>query len=123
MNEKLSPYAFPGIPADGRPEFTTTPEVIKAAVAGYFKISMEQLMSKDRKAPYPLARQICCHFMRKYVPRFTLLEIAAQLDYRDHTSVIYQITTARNLIQVDRRYRGIVENVLSAILRADREEN
>ena len=63
---------------------------IKLIVAGYFNISVTDLISKKKKRSYAYPRQIAMYLSRKYTNR-SFKAIGASFGQKDHSTVIYAV--------------------------------
>lgn len=69
---------------------------LELIVCGYFSVTPDELIKKDRHQKYVRARQCIYYFSRKYLG-ITLRFLAAR--YRvDHTSVIHSTQTVKNCL-------------------------
>ena len=63
---------------------------IKSITAGYFNISVKDLISKKKKRAYSYPRQLAMYLARKYTD-FSLKEIGDSFGPKDHSTVVYAI--------------------------------
>ena len=95
-----------------RQELMHTSETVQkiiALVCFDFNVTLEQLLSKCRKREYVLARMFCMKLIRD-ITGLSLVETGKVFN-RDHSSVIYNINTLKDLIETDYiiadKYNGI----------------
>ena len=63
---------------------------IKSITAGYFNISVKDLISKNKKRVYSYPRQLAMYLARKHTD-FSLKEIGFSFGPKDHSTVVYAI--------------------------------
>lgn len=93
-SERVSQIA--GFPILLQPVNALTPKDeagLKAMVSNTFQISWEKISSKSRAREIVAARQSYCYLCRKIFPRKTLVKIAEEVNYNDHTDVIHAVKT------------------------------
>lgn len=83
----------------------TTPTLVMIEVCDKFNTSIKQITSNTRKHSVTDSRAAICYLLRKY-SRLTLKEIGSTIrpDY-DHTSVIYMVQKAKDLIDTEYEFR------------------
>ncbi|HEX9057053.1 MAG TPA: chromosomal replication initiator protein DnaA [Ktedonobacterales bacterium] len=79
--------ALANITSDGRQRRVTVAEVL-AAVAGYYRISEDDLRGKQRDKHIVVPRQVAMYLMRQETEA-SLLEIGQALGGRDHSTVLH----------------------------------
>jgi len=80
------------------------------AVANHFFLKPEQLLSADRHKSAALARHTVAYVLREHqLPKPSLPEIARELGYRDHTSVLHGVRRIIDLATRDDVVRGVIE--------------
>lgn len=79
-------------------------ETIMTAVINETGISEDKMKGIDKHRMVVEARQMAMKLIRYYEPKFTLKKIGEFFN-RDHSTVIYAIDTANDLIKYDRTYR------------------
>jgi chromosomal replication initiation ATPase DnaA len=57
------------------------------------------LKAKNKKSDCVVYRRIYCYVARVIVPRYSLLQIGALVNYKEHSAVIHQIETAAAYIK------------------------
>lgn len=84
-----------------------TPEAIRDFVAGQFKLSSDDLLSKSRKKTIAFPRQVSMYFSRKYTER-GLSEIGKAFN-RDHSTVVHSIRVITEAMNEHGSVRGQLE--------------
>ena len=84
---------------------------IQKAVAEYYNISIESLLSKSRKADYVLPRQIAMYLTRELL-KYSFPRIGDEFGGRDHTTVMYAVQKVEKLRIIDNQ----VEHDIKALL-------
>jgi len=72
----------------------TDPEVIILAVCEKFDVTIYEMCAKDRHKPLVFYRHIAMR-LPKHFTLLTLSEIGMKVGLKDHTSVIYALTTQK----------------------------
>lgn len=72
--------------------------VIRAAICDELKLEWGQITSKSRKRTIVHGRQFYSYFSRAFTS-MTLKDIAADLNYYDHTDVIHAVNTTKDLLK------------------------
>ena len=84
-----------------------TPEAIRDFVAGQFKLSGDDLLSKSRKKTVAFPRQVSMYFSRKYTEK-GLSDIGKAFN-RDHSTVVHSIRVITEAINNEGSISGQVE--------------
>ncbi len=84
-----------------------TPEMIRDFVAGQFKVSMTDIMSKSRKKQVAFPRQISMYLSRKYTEK-ALTDIGKAFN-RDHSTVVHSVRKITESIARNNSVRGQVD--------------
>jgi chromosomal replication initiator protein len=84
-----------------------TPETIRDFIAGQFKLSGDDLLSKSRKKTVAFPRQVSMYFARKYTEK-GLSEIGKAFN-RDHSTVVHSIRVISEGMNEEQSIRGQVE--------------
>ena len=87
----------------------TTAQVV-ALVAEKFKVSVDQLIGRDRSREIALPRQVAMYLLRREI-NVSLPQIGAALGGRDHTTVMYAIDQIANKIETDSGLRRDVIDI------------
>ena len=88
-------------------------EVFKIAVASicdYYSVPQAMVLSKTRKKPYVVYRQMVVYFLDRYY-NINQKEIADLLGYEERSTISYSITTIKNLIETDRKIAFDINNI------------
>lgn len=87
-----------------------TPAQVVALVADKFKVSVDQLIGRDRSREIALPRQVAMYLLRREV-NVSLPQIGEALGGRDHTTVMYAIQQIANKIETDSGLRRDVIDI------------
>jgi chromosomal replication initiator protein len=87
----------------------TTAQVV-ALVAEKFKVSVDQLIGRDRSREIALPRQVAMYLLRREI-NVSLPQIGEALGGRDHTTVMYAIDQIANKIETDSGLRRDVIDI------------
>jgi chromosomal replication initiator protein len=87
----------------------TTDQVV-ALVANKFKVSVDQLIGRDRSREIALPRQVAMYLLRREV-NVSLPQIGEALGGRDHTTVMYAIQQIASKIETDSGLRRDVIDI------------
>ena len=82
------------------PHYRITTERIIGAVSEHFGITPEDMRSKSRKAPLPIARKFAWHFIMVFCP--TTLRDAGFMFGLDHATAYTGVKTLRGWMATDR---------------------
>ena len=116
-NTSVSPYVFPGLKLSSmdrkfinfiKPKLT--PKEVFEVLSNESGLTIEQILSKVRKGEYVDCRHIFCHIARKHM-RMNLVDIAKNLNYNDHTTVIHSITKFDDRFKQCEVYRDRVKKI------------
>ena len=89
---------------------------IKEAVSEYFKLSIEQLESKNRKHEIALARQMAIYFAKELTPS-SLKIIGSHFGGRDHSTVMHSCQVIENYLVTDRQVKNAYETLKKRLKR------
>ena len=98
----------------GREEIT--PQTVLSAVAGYYKISRDDLIGKSKKKEIVIPRQICCYLMCEMLS-LPLISIGNVLGGRDHTTILYARDKVVEMCRVNDRIAKDVDDIKNIILK------
>jgi len=90
-------------------------EDIQSLTAGYFNISISELISNKKKRIYSYPRHLAIYLSRKYTAN-SIQEIGQSFGHRDHSTIIYAIKRIEKLRIKDKETRNIInriENIIS----------
>lgn len=96
------------------PEFTPLIKDIIYACAEEYKVSTARLISYERTAPLPDARNTAFLLIKKHA-KITLEKIGSIFGARDHSTIIAGIKTAKNLIDSNPAFKSHYENILKKL--------
>jgi len=80
-------------------------------VANSFQISVENLLSHNRRKDYSLARHVAMFILREK-ENMNIMKIA-ELFGRDHSSIIYACEKIRTEVETDQRLKKKIEHIIS----------
>ena len=107
--EKLLQFAF-----SGKNKRLTATDIQREA-AEYYKVSVTDLISSKRSRPIAHARQVAIYLCQKML-ELTQTEIGRVFGDRDHSTVMYSITTVATQIKENREFKDEVA-LLEQIIR------
>jgi chromosomal replication initiator protein len=88
---------------------------IQSLTAGYFNISITELISNKKKRIYSYPRHLAIYLSRKYTA-YSIQEIGQSFGHKDHSTVIYAIKRIEKLRIKDKETRNTIkqiENIIS----------
>jgi len=85
-------------------------DYIQKVVCNYYNIGLEMLQSKTRKREIVQARQVAM-FFSKSMTKSSLATIGSQIGGKDHATVLHACKTVNNLIETDKRFRLLVDEI------------
>lgn len=97
-----------------RDEREYTPETIIEITAGYYSISVEDVLGKSRAKNTALARQISMFLMRK-LTNMPLVEIGNHCGNKDHSTVLHAIKKIEALVTSSPEFADIIRDITSNI--------
>ena len=89
-------------------------EDIQKAVAKHYGLPVDILSAKTRRAEVALPRQIAMYLSRQ-ITKEPLKEIGNRFGGRDHTTVIHACKSMEELIQRDKTFQGILDQISKGI--------
>lgn len=89
---------------------------IKHTVCQAMNIDMASLESKSRKRDIALARQVAMYFAKTLTQNYSLQHIGSQIAGRDHSTVLHSCKTVSNLMDTDRKFCSLVDEIKVKIL-------
>ncbi|MCF0172135.1 MAG: chromosomal replication initiator protein DnaA [Bacteroidales bacterium] len=92
------------------PESEITVEKIQNVVCNYFKITPEQISSKNRKREIVQARQIAMYLSRAMTGA-SLSYIGNLIGGRDHATVLHSCNTVSDLLDTDRNFKRYITDL------------
>ncbi len=79
-------------------------------VAGHFNLDVEVIKSNSRKREIVIARQLAMYFVKEHTSH-SLKTIGKAFGGRDHSTVIYSCRTVNDLIDSDKSFQLVVEEL------------
>ena len=93
-----------------------TPENVLTAVAGYYRISKQDILGKSKKKELVIPRQICCYLMCELLS-LRLISIGKVLGGRDHTTILYSRDKVDEMCRVNDKIAKDVDDIKNIILK------
>ncbi len=93
-----------------------TPENVLTAVAGYYRISKQDILGKSKKKELVIPRQICCYLMYELLS-LPLISIGKVLGGRDHTTILYSRDKVDEMCRVNDKIAKDVDDIKNIILK------
>jgi len=93
-----------------------TPENVLTAVAGYYRISKQDILGKSKKKELVIPRQICCYLMCELLS-LPLISIGKVLGGRDHTTILYSRDKVDEMCRVNDKIAKDVDDIKNIILK------
>jgi chromosomal replication initiator protein len=89
---------------------TTTIDSIKKLVCEHLGLSVESVMSKQRKHELVLARQIAMYLSKQYTKQ-SLSNIGLNIGNRDHATVLHACKVVADQMEIDKSFRLTVNEI------------
>lgn len=93
---------------------SVTVEKIISEVAKTFNVAVEDIRSKKRNSEVTEARQIAMYILRE-TTQLSQKAIGAEFSGRDHTTVIYAISTVKDLMAADQHKKRLIQDIIKNI--------
>lgn len=93
-----------------------TLDYIKTVVCQAMNVDISSLESKSRKRDIVQARQVAMYFAKSLTKNYSLQHIGAHIAGRDHSTVLHSCKAVANLMDTDRKFRSMVDEIRSKIL-------
>ncbi|MBE6789292.1 MAG: chromosomal replication initiator protein DnaA [Ruminococcaceae bacterium] len=93
---------------------SVTVEKIISEVAKTFNVAVEDIRSKKRNSEVTEARQIAMYILRE-TTQLSQKAIGAEFSGRDHTTVIYAISTVKDLMATDQHKKRLIQDIIKNI--------
>lgn len=87
---------------------------IQKAVCEYYNISLNNLLSKSRKAEYVLPRQIAMYLVRE-IKNESYPKIGQEFGNRDHSTVMHSIQKIENLRIIDNQVDEVIKTLMDRL--------
>lgn len=85
-------------------------EYIVDVICNNFNISIEEFNTRTRKRDIVQARQLAMYFSKKYT-KSSLTVIGRQCGGKDHATVLHSLKTVSNLIETDKQFRALANEI------------
>ena len=93
---------------------SVTVDKIISEVAKTFNVSAEDIRSKKRTSDVSEARQIAMYIMRE-TTQLSQKAIGSEFNGKDHTTVIYAVTSVRKLMSEDQHKKRLISDIIKNI--------
>ena len=100
--------------SEGKEEIT--PQSIIAAVAGYYRMSENDLTGKSKKKEIVIPRQICCYLMYELLS-IPYDSIGKEIGGRDHTTIMHSRNKIEELCRLNDKIAKDVDDIKNIILK------
>jgi len=85
-------------------------DFIQKTVAEHFGVSLDLMKAKTRKKEVVTARQVAMYFAKEHTSH-SLKSIGHNFGGRDHSTVIHSVQTVSDLIDSDKNFRSIIQEL------------
>lgn len=85
-------------------------DYIQKVICDHFELPVEKIHSNTRRREIVIARQLAMFFAKKHTKN-SLASIGAQCGKRDHATVLHACKTIQNLIETDKSFKSMVEEL------------
>lgn len=85
-------------------------DYIQKVICDHFELPVDKIHSNTRRREIVIARQLAMFFAKKHTKN-SLASIGAQCGKRDHATVLHACKTIQNLIETDKAFKGVVEEL------------
>ncbi|MCM1169100.1 MAG: chromosomal replication initiator protein DnaA [Bacteroides sp.] len=85
-------------------------DYIQKVICDHFELPVDKIHSNTRRREIVIARQLAMYFAKKHTKN-SLAAIGAQCGKRDHATVLHACKTIQNLIETDKAFKGVVEEL------------
>ncbi len=85
-------------------------DYIQKVICDHFELSVDKIHSNTRRREIVIARQLAMFFAKKHTKN-SLAAIGAQCGKRDHATVLHACKTVSNLIETDKAFKSMVEEL------------
>ena len=93
-----------------------TLDYIKTVVCQAMNVDVSSLESKSRKRDIVQARQVAMYFAKSLTKNYSLQHIGSHIAGRDHSTVLHSCKAVANLMDTDRKFRTMVDEIKGKIL-------
>lgn len=85
-------------------------DYIQKVICDHFELSVEKISSNTRRREIVVARQLAMFFAKKHT-KSSLATIGVQCGKRDHATVLHACKTISNLIETDKSFKCLVDEL------------
>ena len=85
-------------------------DYIQKVICDHFELPVDKIHSNTRRREIVIARQLAMFFAKKHTKN-SLASIGAQCGKRDHATVLHACKTIQNLIETDKAFKSVVEEL------------
>jgi chromosomal replication initiator protein len=115
INEDLARDAIRNIASDEEPGLVTIPQIQKAVAAAY-KLSVEQLVSKNNSRQFSFPRQIAMYLCKRLTNR-SYPEIGRAFGGKHHTTVIHSFEKIQSMAASDSTFQRLLLDLAESLQR------
>lgn len=90
-----------------------TLEIFRGLVCNFYGITIEEFIGKRRFRRLVIPRQLYSYIVREKTKLIPLIDIGDSIGGRDHTTIINQTQTAKDLIDTDESIRQDADKLMS----------
>ncbi|HBB87168.1 MAG TPA: chromosomal replication initiator protein DnaA [Blastocatellia bacterium] len=113
INEDLARDAIRNIASDEEPGLVTIPQIQKAVAAAY-KLSVEQLVSKNNSRQFSFPRQIAMYLCKRLTNR-SYPEIGRAFGGKHHTTVIHSFEKIQSMAASDSTFQRLLLDLAESL--------
>ena len=85
-------------------------DYIQKVICDHFDLQVEKIHSNTRRREIVIARQLAMFFAKKHT-KASLASIGTQCGKRDHATVLHACKTINNLIETDKSFKSMVDEL------------
>jgi chromosomal replication initiator protein len=113
ISKMLAQEAMRNIIDNEQPE-TLTMERIARTVAAHFKLSLEELKSKNNSRQIAVPRQVAMYLCKK-LTKHSFPEIGKEFGGKHHTTVMHSVEKIDNLTREDQNFHRVVSELIDSL--------
>lgn len=113
INEDLARDAIRNIASDEEPGLVTIPQIQKAVAAAY-RLSVEQLVSKNNSRQFAFPRQIAMYLSKRLTNR-SYPEIGRAFGGKHHTTVIHSFEKIKSMAAADSTFQRLLLDLAESL--------
>lgn len=113
ISKMLAQEAMRNIVDDEQPETLTIDRIAKT-VAGHFKLSIEELKSKNNSRQIAVPRQVAMYLCKK-LTKHSFPEIGREFGNKHHTTVMHSVEKIDALTKEDQNFHRVVSELIDSL--------